>query len=112
MTPLGPPKTGCQAAMGKVFTTEIKLRTQRTSETVDLTDELRQAMAKAGITDDKFSQCLSDKNLAQEIQQVAVRGYEVFGVEGTPTFFINGTMVIDGEASIENFSKVIDPLLK
>ena len=51
MTPLGPPKTGCQAAMGKVFTTEIKLRTQRTSETVDLTDELRQAVAKAGITD-------------------------------------------------------------
>ncbi|MBX3514591.1 MAG: DsbA family protein [Xanthobacteraceae bacterium] len=87
--------------------------TQRTwMSTSDPLPALKKLANQAGITDEKFNQCLSDKNLAQEIQQTAVRGYEVFGVEGTPTFFINGTMVIDGEASIENFSKVIDPLLK
>jgi protein-disulfide isomerase len=67
---------------------------------------------QAGINDEKFKECLSDKKLAQEIQLIGVRGYESFGVEGTPTFFINGTQVIDGDASIDQFAKVIDPLIK
>jgi protein-disulfide isomerase len=67
---------------------------------------------QAGISDEKFKECLSDKTLAAEIQRTGLRGYETFGVEGTPTFFINGTQVIDGDASIDQFAKIIDPLIK
>jgi protein-disulfide isomerase len=67
---------------------------------------------QAGISNEKFTECLSDKKLAQEIQLTGLRGFETFGVEGTPTFFINGTQVIDGDATIEQFAKVIDPLIK
>lgn len=67
---------------------------------------------QAGITEEKFRECLSDKKLAQEVQLVAVRGFETFGVEATPTFFINATTKIDGDTSIEELSKIIDPLIK
>ena len=73
---------------------------------------LQKLANQAGIDNEKFKQCLSDQTLAAEIQRTGLRGYEVFGVEGTPTFFINGTNVIDGDASIDQFSKVIDPLIK
>ncbi len=73
---------------------------------------LQKLANQAGISDEKFKECLNDQQLAAEIQRTGLRGYETFGVEGTPTFFINGTTVVDGDISIEQFSKIIDPLLK
>jgi protein-disulfide isomerase len=73
---------------------------------------LQKLASQAGIDEAKFKQCLSDQTLAAEIQRTGLRGYETFGVEGTPTFFINGNTVIDGDASIDQFSKIIDPLIK
>lgn len=67
---------------------------------------------QAGISEDRFKACLDDKKLAAEIQQTAVRGFEVFGVEATPTFFINAATKIEGDTSIEKFAEIIDPLLK
>ena len=45
----------------------------------------RPAASQAGIDEAKFKQCLSDQTLAAEIQRTGLRGYETFGVEGTPT---------------------------
>jgi len=39
------------------------------------------------------------------------RASTVFHVDATPTFFINGTRQ-GGEVSIDDLSKVIDPMLK
>jgi len=53
-----------------------------------------------------FTQCLDDKTYYSEIDNDTLEGTE-FGVKGTPTFFINGTM-ISGAQAYEEFEKVID----
>ena len=54
--------------------------------------------------------CLADGTMKQEVADdyAAARSY---GVGGTPTFFINGKMVLGAE-SFENFEKVIDSVLQ
>jgi protein-disulfide isomerase len=65
---------------------------------------------QAGFTREKFDATLKDEALANKI--IAIRdGGAKFGVQGTPTFFINGEL-FDGERSIEAFRARIDPLLQ
>ena len=119
--PTGPAELSIAAAMlahcagnDKYFAmTSALMETQRNwAGSSDPVPVLMKLANQAGISNEKFTECLSDKKLAQEIQLTGVRGFENFGVEGTPTFFINGTQIIDGDASIEQFAKVIDPLIK
>jgi protein-disulfide isomerase len=119
--PTGPAELSIAAAMlahcaGKdryFAMTSALMETQRNWATSqDPVPLLLKLANQAGITDEKFRECLSDKKLAQEIQMTAVRGFETFGVEATPTFFINGTTKIDGDTTIDALSKVIDPLIK
>lgn len=93
--------------------TSALMETQRNwMATQDPVPILQKLASQAGIDDAKFKQCLSDQTLAAEIQRTGLRGYETFGVEGTPTFFINGTIVVDGDTTIDALSKIIDPLIK
>ena len=65
---------------------------------------------QAGFTREKFDATLKDEALAKKI--LAIRdGGAAFGVQGTPTFFINGEL-FDGERTIEGFRVKIDPLLQ
>lgn len=64
---------------------------------------------QAGMTKEEFDACLKNETVAKQIIAVRDAGQK-FGVEGTPTFFVNGK-VLNGETSIEEFRKVIDPLL-
>lgn len=66
---------------------------------------------QAGMSQQSFEKCLEDGKLAGEIENVAKRGAEKFGVESTPTFFINGTKV-EGALPAAEFAKIIDPMLK
>ena len=45
---------------------------------------------QAGFTQQSFEQCLADQKLLDGIDQVRQRATEKFGVNSTPTFFING----------------------
>jgi protein-disulfide isomerase len=119
--PTGPAELSIAAAMlahcaGKeryFAMTSALMETQRNwMSTQDPVPMLQKLSSQAGIDEAKFKQCLSDQTLAAEIQRTGLRGYETFGVEGTPTFFINGTIVIDGDTTIDTLSKVIDPLIK
>ena len=93
--------------------TSALMETQRNwMSTQDPVPMLQKLASQAGIDEAKFKQCLTDQTLAAEIQRTGLRGYETFGVEGTPTFFINGTIVVDGDTNIDNLSKIIDPLIK
>lgn len=93
--------------------TSALMETQRNwMSTQDPVPMLQKLSSQAGIDEAKFKQCLTDQALAAEIQRTGLRGFKTFGVEGTPTFFINGTIVVDGDTSIENLSKIIDPLIK
>jgi protein-disulfide isomerase len=64
----------------------------------------------AGFTKESFDACLKNEGVAKGILAVRDKATSEFGVESIPTFFVNGEL-IKGEASIEEFRKMIDPLL-
>lgn len=66
---------------------------------------------QAGFTEDSFKTCLADQKVLDGIEATRQRAVEKFGVNSTPTFFINGKME-RGDISIEEMAKVIDPYLK
>jgi protein-disulfide isomerase len=71
-----------------------------------------QAIAlQSGFTQEQFQACLKDKTLYDGVMAVKQRGEDVFKIEGTPTFFINGTEK-SGEITLDDFTKLIDPLIK
>ncbi len=86
--------------------------TQRNWASANAAAELLKLANQAGISKEKFEACLGDNKLASDIQQTAVRGFETFGVEGTPTFFINGVRFDGDHENIDALSKAIDPLVK
>jgi protein-disulfide isomerase len=49
--------------------------------------------------------------MLESIEAVRNRGTEKFGVNSTPTFFINGKK-FQGALTIEDMAKAIDPLIK
>ena len=71
---------------------------------------LLQIAKLAGFTQEKFEACLTDQKLLEDVRAVRDRGAKDFGVDSTPTFFINGGRY-PGAMSIEEISAIIDPLL-
>ena len=64
---------------------------------------------QAGFTQAKFDETLKNEALARSILDIREDGAK-FGVQGTPTFFINGEK-FEGERTFEAFKAAIDPLL-
>jgi protein-disulfide isomerase len=70
------------------------------------------AIAKqAGFTEQNFDTCLANQKLLDGIQTVRQQAIDVFKVQSTPTFFINGDRYA-GALTIEQMEKLIDPQLK
>ena len=65
---------------------------------------------QAGFTRQTFSKCQQDEKLLKKLVALRDRGAQ-FGVDKTPTFFINGTMLDGANATIEDFDKALEPLL-
>ena len=69
------------------------------------------AIAKqAGMSEQTFNACLSDQKMLDQIQAEQKRATDKFGVNSTPTIFVNGKKQV-GASTIEDLTKVIDPLL-
>lgn len=64
-----------------------------------------------GMNQQQFEQCLSDQKLLNQIEAARNRAAQMFGVNSTPTFFING-QIQRGAISIEEWEKLLQPLLK
>lgn len=65
---------------------------------------------QAGFTQESFDKCLTDQKLLDQITAIRMRASDAFGVNSTPTFFINGKRL--GETpTVAAFDKVIEPLL-
>ncbi|EIM75654.1 DSBA oxidoreductase [Nitratireductor aquibiodomus RA22] len=64
----------------------------------------------AGFTQESFEACLTDQELLTKVRAVRARGASDFGVDATPTFFINGKKY-SGAMSIDEISAVIDGML-
>ncbi len=76
----------------------------------DAKSALMQISKLAGFTQESFDACLTDQKLLDDIRSVKTRAEKDFGVDATPTFFINGKKY-PGALSIEEMSAIIDPLL-
>lgn len=70
---------------------------------------LLQIAKLAGFTEDSFKACLTDQNVLNDVNAVRERGAE-FGVNATPTFFINGEKY-SGALTVDQMSAVIDKFL-
>jgi protein-disulfide isomerase len=64
----------------------------------------------AGFSQESFEKCLTDQKLLNDVRAVRERGSKDFGVDSTPTFFINGNRY-PGAMSIDEMSAIIDPML-
>ena len=71
---------------------------------------LLQIARLAGFSQESFEACLTDQQLLLDVRAVKDRGEKDFGVDATPTFFIDGKKYA-GAMSIGEFSAIIDPLL-
>jgi protein-disulfide isomerase len=60
----------------------------------------------AGAGGDKIKSCLADKTMEDDVINVGYKAQQAYGVESTPTFFINGTKLV-GEASYADFEKAL-----
>jgi protein-disulfide isomerase len=67
--------------------------------------------APGGMSQEAFETCLKDRKLAEEIGKSASRAVEKFGVESTPTFFVNGTKIV-GAQPLAVFEKAIEAVTK
>jgi protein-disulfide isomerase len=72
--------------------------------------ELSKIARQAGFTEESLRACLNDQELMNKILTVRARAADEFGVNSTPTFFINGKRLAGG--SLDDFDKAIEPLLK
>lgn len=72
---------------------------------------LKNLTKQAGMADTAFDTCLKDQKLYENVNAVRDRGGKQFGVDSTPTFFINGKRV-SGAISADELDKHLEPLLK
>ena len=66
---------------------------------------------QVGFTRQAFDRCRQDEKLIKSIIAVRDRGNVAFGVNSTPTFFINGKRM-EGAPTVEEFEKALAPLVK
>lgn len=66
---------------------------------------------QAGFSQERFETCLRDQAVYDGVRSVRERGEKLFGVDSTPTFFINGKKYT-GALSPKEVEHIIEPLLK
>jgi protein-disulfide isomerase len=71
---------------------------------------LTNVVKQTGMGQDQFNACLNDKTLYGQVNQVRDTAAHQFGVDATPTFFVNGKKV-EGEMSIADLDNLLQPLL-
>ncbi len=61
---------------------------------------------QAGISEADFNSCLTNQKILDGVNAVKDRAFKSFGVDATPTFFING-VEHPGEQSLEDLDKIL-----
>jgi len=74
------------------------------------TTSLKRYAADLKLEATKFNQCLDSGKMASEVQKDLADGQK-YGVSGTPSFFINGT-ILEGAQPFSDFEKIIEQELK
>lgn len=66
---------------------------------------------QSGFTRETFKTCLTDQKLLDGITAGRTRGAEVFKIDGTPTFFVNGKKIV-GISTTAEMDEALAPFLK
>jgi protein-disulfide isomerase len=66
---------------------------EQQSWTRNAREELLKIARMAGFTPESFDQCLQDEDVAKGILEIRSTAAEQYGVQSTPTFFVNGEMI-------------------
>jgi len=66
---------------------------------------------QTGMSEESFNACVNNQALYDQVNQVRDRAAQKFGVEATPTFFVNGKK-ITGEIAPNALDGLLQPLLK
>lgn len=69
-------------------------------------DRLLQLARQAGFSKEKFDECLADKELFKKIVDERQRAHDKFGVDSTPSFFVNGKR-LSGEHQLTDFEAMM-----
>jgi protein-disulfide isomerase len=89
----------------KIFSEQNKLDVQKYSTVQFGATELKKWAKELGLNS-SFNKCLDDSKYADEVTKDTSEG-QAAGVSGTPSFFINGTMLVGAQPYAE-FQKIID----
>lgn len=73
----------------------------------DAKDKLLLIARQAGISKEQFDTCLADKELFGKIVEVRQRAHDKFGVDSTPSFFVNGKR-LTGEHKLKDFDAALE----
>ncbi len=73
-------------------------------------EALAGVVRQAGITQAQFETTLKDQKLYDQVNQIRDDAAKSFGVDATPTFYINGTKH-PGEITVDELDKLMQPLL-
>jgi len=77
----------------------------------DPVEALFQIAKQSGFTRDTFKTCLTDQKLLDGITAGRTRGADVFKIDGTPTFFVNGRKIV-GISTPAEVDEAVTPLIK
>ena len=102
------PESAHLALVDGLFETQKDWAYKRTNQ--EFKQSLFDFTKQAGLSEDDFNKCLGNSKLLNDLTSQFTKASEVFGVNATPAFFINGKR-LRGTPTLENFVKVIDPLL-
>lgn len=73
----------------------------------DPTDALKKIAALGGIGADQFDKCINDQDLSKQIVAEEYEAQQKYGVDSTPTFFINGKKTV-GALPYDDFVKELN----
>lgn len=73
--------------------------------------ELFKVARQAGFTQEAFEKCLTDQKLMENLTAASEKGFKEFGVNATPTFFINAKLYDGRSDQLDGFVKTIDALI-
>jgi protein-disulfide isomerase len=89
---------------------DVLFHTQVSWATAGSDDGVTQALSKiarlGGISEDKFNSCIDDQALKDRISGEELAASKEYGVNSTPTFFINGKKVV-GALPYDDFAKAL-----
>ncbi|MEQ1945481.1 DsbA family protein [Mesorhizobium sp. VNQ89] len=91
-------------------TIDLLYRSQdKWARVADATSAFKSIMGMTGMSGGAVEACLSDQALLEKVTAVMLKG-QTYGVDSTPTFFINGQKH-KGALTIEQFSEIVDPMI-